>query len=83
LEIIRLVEGSHLPIKRTLAQVGVSRPTFYSWYDLHRRFGEAGLEDHRAGPKRPSWNRIPDDVRPHEALSMRAPVPETIQRTTN
>ena len=63
LEIIRLVEGSHLPVKRTLAQIGVSRPTFYRWYDLYRRFGEAGLEDRRAGPKRPAWNRIPDDVR--------------------
>ena len=29
LEIIRLVEGSHLPVKRTLAKIGVSRPTFY------------------------------------------------------
>jgi putative transposase len=63
LEIIRLVEGSHLPVKRTLAQIGVSRPTFYRWYDLYRRFGEAGLQDRRAGPKRPAWNRIPDDVR--------------------
>jgi len=26
LEIIRIVEGSHLPIKRTLEQIGVSRP---------------------------------------------------------
>lgn len=63
LEIIRLVERSHLPAKRTLAQIGVSRPTFYRWYDLYCRFGEAGLEDRRAGPKRPAWNRIPDDVR--------------------
>ena len=63
LEIIRLVERSHLPVKRTLAQIGVSRPTFYRWYDLYRRFGEAGLEDRRAGPQRPAWNRIPDDVR--------------------
>ncbi len=46
----------------TLAKIGVSRPTFYRWYDHYRRFGEAGLEDKRAGPKRPSWNRIPDDV---------------------
>ena len=35
LEIIRLVEGSHLPVKRTLDKLGVSRPTFYRWY--HRR----------------------------------------------
>ena len=62
LEIIRLVEQSHLPVKRTLGKLGVSRPTFYRWYDLYRRFGEAGLEDRRAGPRR-VWNRIPETVR--------------------
>ena len=61
LEIIRLVEGSHLPVTRSLAQLGISRPTFYRWYALYERFGEAGLEDHRSGPTR-SWNRIPDEV---------------------
>ncbi len=62
LEIIRLVEGSHLPVKRTLDELGVSRPTFYRWYDLYERFGEKELEDHRSGPRR-AWNRIPDEVR--------------------
>ncbi len=45
LEIIRLVEQSSLPVKRTLEMLGVSRPTFYRWYDLYRRFGETGLAD--------------------------------------
>jgi putative transposase len=62
LEIVRLVEQSHLPVKRTLDKLGVSRPTFYRWYDLYRRFGETGLEDRRAGPRR-VWNRIPEAVR--------------------
>jgi len=62
LEIIRLVEQSHQPVKRTLEQIGVSRPTFYRWYDLYRRFGESGLEDKRSGTTR-VWNRIPDEVR--------------------
>ena len=62
LEIIRIVEQSHQPIKRTLEQIGVSRPTFYRWYDLYRRFGEAGLEDKRSGTSN-VWNRIPDTVR--------------------
>ena len=29
LEIIRLVEQSHLPVRRTLEKLGVSRATFY------------------------------------------------------
>jgi len=62
LEIIGLVEQSRLSVKRTLDKLGISRPTFYRWYDLYRRFGEAGLRDHRAGPRR-VWNRVPDDVR--------------------
>ena len=33
LEIIRIVEQSHLPAKRTLDQLGVARRTFYRWYD--------------------------------------------------
>ena len=41
LEIIRIVEQSHLPVKHTLDKLGISRPTFYRWYDLYRRFGEA------------------------------------------
>ena len=62
LEIIRLVEQSHLPARRTLDQLGISRPTFYRWYDLYRRLGPAGLEDHRAGPRR-VWNRVSEAVR--------------------
>jgi len=62
LEIIRLVERSHLSAKRTLDKIGVSRPTYYRWCDLYQRFGEEGLEDKRSGPPR-AWNRIPDKVR--------------------
>jgi len=62
LEIIRLVEGSRLPIKRTLEKLGVSRSKFYRWYDLYRRFGAVALEDRRSAPGR-VWNRVPDAVR--------------------
>ena len=62
LEIIRLVEQSHLPVKRTLEKLGISRSTFYRWYDLYQRFGETGLEDCKSHPSR-VWNRIPDKVR--------------------
>jgi len=36
LEIIKLVERSHLPVKQTL-DLGIARPTFYRWYDLSPR----------------------------------------------
>ena len=62
LEIIRLVEQSHLPAKRTLEMLGIPRTTFYRWYDRYQSFGEEGLEDRRPHPGR-VWNRIPDDVR--------------------
>ena len=39
LEIIRLVEQSHLPVKRTLEKLGIPRATFYRWYDLYQTAG--------------------------------------------
>src|SRR6266404_5807300 len=62
LEIIRLVEGSSLPVRRTLEKIGIPRSTFYRWYDSYRSAGPEALEDHRPRPDR-VWNRIPEDVR--------------------
>jgi transposase InsO family protein len=62
LEIIRLIEQSHLPVKRTLAKLGIPKTTFYRWYDRYLTFGEAGLEDRSPHPGR-VWNRIPDAER--------------------
>jgi transposase-like protein len=39
LEIIRLVEESALPVRRTLEKVGIPRATFYRWYDLYQAGG--------------------------------------------
>jgi len=58
--------------------LGVSRLTFYRWYDLYRRFGETGLEDHRSGPSR-AWNRIPEAVR-GQVLDMALERPELSPR---
>lgn len=62
LEIIRIVEQSHLPVRRTLIQTGVPPTTFYRWCDRYVAHGPEGLEDR---PSRPAkvWNRIPDPVR--------------------
>ena len=62
LEIIRLVEQAHLPVKKTLAQLGIPKTTFCIWYDRYQAFGKAGLADRRTHPGR-VWNRIPDDIR--------------------
>ena len=45
LEIIRLVEGSHLPVRRALARIGGPATTFYRWYDRFREHGPKGPED--------------------------------------
>jgi putative transposase len=62
LEIIRLVEQSHLPARRALQQIGIPRSTFYRWCDLYRTGGPEALDDRSPRPDR-VWNRIPDDVR--------------------
>lgn len=62
LEIIRLVEQSHLPAKQTLDLLGIPRSTFYLWYDKYQSGGVDALTDKAPMPSR-VWNRIPDDVR--------------------
>jgi transposase InsO family protein len=62
LEIIRLVEQSHLPARRTLRQLGIPPATFYRWYDRHQRGGPEALADRPSRPDR-VWNRIAEDKR--------------------
>ncbi len=62
LEIIRLVEQSRLPVRRTLEKLGILPATFYRWYDRYQTGGYEALEDRSPRPKQ-VWNRIPDDVR--------------------
>jgi transposase InsO family protein len=62
LEIIRTVETSPLPVRRTLAQVGIPKSTFYAWLDRYVAGGLDALEDRKPRPER-VWNRIGDDVR--------------------
>ncbi len=62
LEIIRLVEQSHLSARQTLDKLDIPRPTFYRWYNRFLAHGAEGLEDRTSAPSR-VWNRIPDDIR--------------------
>ena len=68
LEIIRLVEGSHLSARLTRAKLGIPRTIFYRWYDRYLQRGEAGLQDQSPKPKH-VWNRIPDEVR-HKVIKL-------------
>jgi len=52
LEIIRLVEQSHLPAKRTLDKLGIPRTTFYRWYDRYLNGGAEALDDRSPRPGR-------------------------------
>jgi putative transposase len=78
LEIIRLVEQSHLPARRTLEMLGIRPSTFYRWYDRYRAGGPEALEDKPSRPDR-VWNRIPDDVR-ERIVAMALEVPELSPR---
>ena len=62
LEIIQLVERSHLPAKQTLDKLGIPRTTFYRWYAHYRAGDEDALKDRAPLPGR-IWNRIPDKIR--------------------
>jgi putative transposase len=62
IEIIRIVEQSHLPARKTLEQIGVPRATFYRWYEQYQTGGPEALEDRPSQPSR-VWNRIPEEVR--------------------
>ena len=61
LEIIRIVEQSHLPARRTLEQLGIPRRTFCRWYDRYLDGGPEALADRPSAPSR-VWNRIPPDI---------------------
>ena len=57
-EIIRTVEESALGIGRTCAKLGISRSTFYNWYDRYLSGGYEALEDKRPCPIS-VWNKVP------------------------
>jgi transposase-like protein len=62
LEIIRLLEPSHLPVRRPLRPLGIPPATFYRWYERYQDGGPAALADRRSRPDR-VWNRRPEAPR--------------------
>ena len=77
-EIIRLVEESHLPARRTLEILGIARSSFYRWYDRYQQSGPEALVDRPSRPDR-VWNRIPDAVR-EQIIDMALDCPELSPR---
>lgn len=61
-EIIRLVERSHLSARRTLEKLGIPRSTFNRRYDRFLGGGVDALEDRAPRPDR-VWSRIPEETR--------------------
>jgi len=78
IEIIRMVEQSHLSVRRTLEKIGIPRATFYRWYDVYHSGGPEALEDRAPRPSR-VWNRIPDAVR-EQILQLALDQPELSPR---
>ena len=57
LAIIRLVEDSELSVRRTLAEINVSRSSFYRWYRSYERDGYEELDNcSRASSQH--WNKL-------------------------
>lgn len=61
MEIIRLVEGTDLPVRATLRQMNIPRSTFYGWYQRYFDKGFDGLNDKKP-VRRPRWNAIPEKI---------------------
>jgi putative transposase len=68
MEIIHLVEGSDVPVRATLRQLGVPPSTFYGWYPRYDAEGFDGLHDRKPAP-RPQWNAIPEEIQ-NEVLDL-------------
>ena len=62
LAIIRLVEDSEVSVRRTLAEINVSRSSFYHWYRSYERDGYEGLGNCSRTSSQ-HWNKIPDSIR--------------------
>jgi transposase InsO family protein len=61
-EIIRIVEQSHLAVRRTLRHLGIPPATFYRWVERYQAGGPEALADRPSRPDR-VWNRIPEAQR--------------------
>ena len=59
--IFKIVEGSALSVRRTVKELGISRSTFYAWYQRYIEGWYEGLAERKPHPKK-FWNKIPVPV---------------------
>ncbi len=59
--IIRLVEGTDLPVRAALRQLGVARSTFYGWYQQYVMGGV------RWPARQEAWSSVPLERDPGES----------------
>ena len=78
LEIIRLIERSHIPVKQTLDKLSIPRTTFYRWLDRYQTGGSEALEDQLLHPSW-IWRRIPDSIR-QRIVDLALDIPELSAR---
>ena len=78
MEIIRMVEDSQLPVKRTLDELDINRSTFYDWYRRYSENGYEGLANQRPTPGR-FWNKIPVTIK-DQIVDMALQYPEKSPR---
>ncbi len=77
-EVIRMVEDSELSIRQTLAELGVSRSSFYRWYRQYQEGGPEALEAASRSPRR-FWNKLPETVK-EQCLEVALQYPEKSPR---
>jgi len=77
-EVIRIVEDSELSIRQTVAELGISRTSFYRWYQRYQQGGIEALENRSKSAKR-FWNKLPGSVK-EQCLEIALQYPEKSPR---
>ena len=62
IEVIRMVDDSELSIRRIFAELGISRSSFYRWYQRYQLGGPDALESVSRSPRR-FWKKLPESVK--------------------
>lgn len=74
MEIINIVQGSEIGVKRTLEELDINRSTFYNWYNDYKNYGYEGLKP-KASTRNKFWNKIPNSER-QKVVEIALEIPE-------